>query len=234
MEETPNLDDLENLESIEEFQNTAGITAKNIWTKMLVEPNAALHFAVQRMPDKYTHMLLLAAGLSGALGYEGNPQTQRIMVMLMMIPVSIIILYCAVLVNTFLIAHIGKWFSGQAGVYEVRKVFAWAYWPMIIGAPLGLIELVWAIFLDVNPTTNTYSPVFVNASIAFTVVRLALVIWSIVLVIKGLMIVHKFGVWQAIGTVFMCGVILLFVIMMLSLGIFLLSDFATDLTRSIQ
>jgi hypothetical protein len=106
----------------------------------------------------------------------------------------------------------GSWLDGRGTSREVRAAIAWASVPNIFTLPLWIPKLL--IFgeelfmVPIVERMDTSSPLGI-ASIGFTIVEIAVGIWSWFVWLKSLGEVHRFSAWKALGAYLLTGLIFL-------------------------
>ena len=111
-----------------------------------------------------------------------------------------------VFVGAWLIRITGVWLGGRAGSTSIQAAIAWCNLPIAILAVLGLVLMWLPVFLTGlgEPMDPAHPPLRWNQSVAtatagWTIfaLQMALVGWSLVILISGLAAVQGYTIWRA-------------------------------------
>ena len=191
---------------------SAGINERNLLGRIWLQPQATLTYILQNCPRKHVNLLLFAGGTTGAISNtitSGSVGPFTI--------VSILLGGLFGLLLSYLFAWIlnvtGKWLGGQAKSSPLQTVLAWSEVPMIC----SLFLLVPELLFSQGAAPNSFIKGIWDL---LGLVDLALIIWSIVLLIIGIALVQGFSFWRALGNL----VLAILLMIMLAFGLFLFID----------
>jgi hypothetical protein len=111
---------------------------------------------------------------------------------------------------SFFATWVGKLFRGQGTFTTVRAAYAWSCVPLIINIPLWIL----VIGLFGHQVFNNFEQTAVMSTgmalllLAILVVKVVLAIWSLVLYLNTLAVVHQFSMVRSILTVIVTAIVL--------------------------
>lgn len=100
----------------------------------------------------------------------------------------------------------GGWIGGKGKFIDLKCAIGWSNYPLII---YDLIVIIGAFV-----TYDTWSPnssIFLWVKGAFTLISLAILIWSLIITLKLIGEAHQFSAWKGLVTVLL-GAVLIFVV----------------------
>jgi len=218
----PTKDAFEEFEAYEDFTD---LKTDQLLTEVWLKPKKVFAYIFKHEPKKYVQPLLWIAAFASALnrGLEKG--------IINFSPQNIGFLLGSIIgggLLTFLLYYVFAWFlkffgnaflKGTASSEDYRTVIAWGNIPVILSVVTTLILVV-----IYGPTALAgYQPESYAASIVFILAGLisfGLAIWSIVIMVSGIMHIQKFTVWKAIGNLFLPFIILVMVFVI----VFVLGD----------
>lgn len=109
---------------------------------------------------------------------------------------------------TLVVFLFGKLFKGTGSYGQIFKALSVAYIPYIIFIPFLLI------WMAIDPTayfSSSYDSNFV-VEIIFAIVLIGISIFCLVVEVIAVSEVHQFGIWKAIATIFIPGIILFVIV----------------------
>lgn len=142
---------------------------------------------------------------------------------------SILILACVVgplggvlslWIGSHLIRWTGAWLGGTASVVHLRAAMAWSAIPALVAMPLWIPELLVfgsELFTSETPLIDD-SPAKLALLVGFSLIELALGIWSFVLLCHTVAEVQAYrSAWRALGNLAVAGLVVLVPIVLLAL-----------------
>lgn len=197
-----------------------GINESNLFVSILTKPSATIRFLLHLGTEKYVLPIFLLAGIRNALDQVmekvdfsagSNYQIGYLIggtIGGALIGVVLYYLYAS------LMAVFGKWvFNGTGNSSQFRVVSAWATIPALLGSVL-LIPQYWV--MKVDPSfQNEYVGIGILGVLGLA--QLTLGIWTLVIMMKGAMIVQGFNAWKSFFNVLLPGVTLIIIVVLIAL-----------------
>lgn len=180
------------------------LTDKEIFTKIWTAPRMVFKFIEAKKYEKNENILLLIAGIAGALERASDRSVGDGMSLLKVIGISLFVGLISAYVfypfYAFLVSWTGKWLKGKADTASVLRVFAYSCIPSIF----VLILTVLTIFLLGNELFMS-EEVLLFESTFHTVIffvllvpQIILTIWSVVLFIIGVAEIQEFSIGKSL------------------------------------
>jgi len=218
----PNIEKFEEFETYEDFTD---LKVDQLLTEIWLKPKKVFAYLFKHEPSKYVEGLLLASAFASAtnraieksLEYGANINF-----------ITLIISGFAAYLLYYVLAWLYKFFgsaflNGNATSKQFRTVIAWGYIPSLL---ILVTSFLYYIVYSSNESEEILS--FNPQAIVFwlfALIELALGIYSIALLVIGTMHIQKFGVWKALGNIFLpiISIGLIFAL------VFILGDLITNL-----
>ncbi len=204
------------LDQFEEEHNLTGIDASNLFIKIFTRTKDTFRYIYKHCPEKNVHLLLIIGGLISAIGrmvekgiirLDSNTITQIIG--------GTIGGYIMLLIYAWTISVTGKMLGGKATATQLRTPVAWSVPPRILGFVFLIPQLVWFEELYITPDSN-----MLILLIAIGIIQIGFVVWSVVIMVKGVSILQEFSNGRAFLNIILPTVIFI----VLAIFIFLLFD----------
>jgi hypothetical protein len=169
-----------------------------IWTK----PKLSLEYILKSCPNKYVTILLILSGITNALDRNNWYLASRSSISTVFLIIILIIgglsglllgkIYAAMLNWT------GNWLNGKANTDKFLTVIAWSTIPSICSLILLIPNFLFLgdgkFRLDFNDLLNRNAIIF----FAILFINLALSIWSLVILVKGISLIQNFSNGKAL------------------------------------
>lgn len=196
---------------------------KNIW----FSPKATLRYAL-KSNNRFTIYILLFLGAIAYGFYKGiNDQKFEDITFLNLVLLYVIASGLFGLISIYIFTSIlrltGEFLGGNASGSEYRSALAWSSIPAIVGLFL-LIPGYLILGLDIlQGFAAVYeSPIYSTINTIFFIIYYALMIWSLVIFVRGIQLIQNFSLLRTIGNLLLPSVVfmvLIFLILsLLSLG----------------
>lgn len=207
-------------EEFEEVQDFSRLDTTNLLFEIWVKPKLVFDYIFKYYPDKYLNALLIIASFISTLerildkGY--NLDSAYIITLLFSTLFGALITYGCYYLFAWILRVIGTHlFNGKAKNKDYLIVIAWSNIPMIASIILTFLVIVLfgatAASDNYIPTTTTNEMVIIG----FTFLELILAIWSIVIMVIGVMKIQNFNVWKALGNVLLPFAVLVIIVLIL-------------------
>jgi hypothetical protein len=198
------------------------------WIAIWMSPREAIKKIVNRDPTSQVIMLgalagglsltnfFLAIALSPATPASHSQLNTYLPILALASPflgamIGVLMLY----INAFLIDWSGRALGGVGNAVTVRAAVAWSSVPVICLSAVTLLILLgtgtWNALGLSLPDPNAAAEAVAAAKNPFTVARgvdAIISIWSFILMLHGVAVVHRFSVWRALGAAVLPGIIL--------------------------
>ena len=210
-------------DKFEEFDNYEDFTdlkTDELLTEIWLKPKKVFSYLFKHEPYKYVNPLLLTSGFAGALKRTSEKSMDfGVSFNFVTVIAGSLIAFLLYYVVAWIYKFFGSAFlNGKATSRQFRTVIAWGYIPSILTAVTSLLYyMVYGSYDTVD--FESFTP----QNIIFwlvALIELSLGVYSIVLIIIGTMHVQKFGVWKALGNIFLPVIIIAMVFVI----VFVLGD----------
>ena len=201
------------------------INENNLLITIWHKPSATLRFILENCPEKYVLGLLLISSIVSSMGNaavnDDTPLPFIGMLFLAMIFGGTIGL-ALVLIFAWLMSVSGRILGGKANPLEFRTILAWSSVPQIATVVLILPTLI--IYGEGISSFEIFGTYMVDGFFLVMVglIQLVLWIWSIVILVKGIMIIQNFGVGLALVNLILPAILSFIVLVTLVFGLFFL------------
>jgi hypothetical protein len=172
------------------------------WLKIWTAPRGTIRAIVDSDPTR--HVLLLAAlgSFTQSLNWvSGNSLGDTVSTWLI-IPLALAAGGVGAILSLYIGGALFQWtgrlFGGQASTVQVRAALAWSLLPRI--AAIAVWITLWALYGEEMYTS--YAPrIFSNPDpyIPLGVLDMALLVWSLFLMVKTVAEVHRFSAWRSLA-----------------------------------
>lgn len=184
--------------------------SRSPWVTIWTSPKETFSKVLEYKP-RYMHLFFATVvGLNYAsyilsAGISNFNSWSRLVVVLLTIVLSPILALIFFRIGGWFMSKIGGWFGGSGGVEAATTVFIWANVPACLYFLMWVVNLIIARSMGASIILGNIPLMAVMAHYpgwAFTnwLVGLVLSIWSIVIYVSGISLVHKFSTAKAIGT----------------------------------
>lgn len=190
------------------------ISGMNPWTHIWTHPRETIRNIVRFNP-KYRFIILSFLYGLPMLFYWAQTFSlgQSTSAMGIVIGAVVLATFAGMLTMTImsgLILWTGKWIGGKSTYYPIRATLAWSSIPNIFEI------IIWAIliyFFREGLFLNDFPQEGLSSGLLFftfglLMIQFALIIWSLIILVKGLGEVQKFSAWKALLNVVIAGAIL--------------------------
>jgi len=182
---------------------------------MWINPRATIQQIVDTSPEHLVLFLAAVVGFSNGLDQASArcvgdtlPLPMIFLIALIAGPVGGVI---GLYISGALIYWTGTWIGGNASSQNIRAAIAWSQIPMIWGLLLWIPALALfgeELFTTEMPTV-TASPSMAFSLLIYTVVELAVGLWTLVVFIQCLAQVQGFSVWKVVGNLLLSVLVIL-------------------------
>ncbi len=190
------------------------IAGMNPWTHIWTHPRETIRKIVNFNPKFRFILLSFLYGLPMLFYWAQNFSFgQRTTAAGIVIGAFVLATFAGMLTITILsglILWTGKWLRGKSTFYPIRAALAWSSVPNIFEI------IIWAIliylfregvFMADFPQEGLSSRLLFS-TLGLLIIQLALIIWSVIILVKGLGEVQGFSAWKALLNVLIASVIL--------------------------
>ena len=195
------------------------ITDKNLFIKIWTKPTKTLTYILDKCPTKHVTLLLILAGITNSIDNaisRGTGDSMSITTVL----ISAVIIgglfgWLGYYIYAWALSATGRWLKGKAINAEFRTIIAWSSVPAICSLVLLIPQLLLygdELFKS-EPMLDT--EILYYTMIGFGIIEFCIAIWSIVIMVKGIMIVQDFGIGKSILNMFLPGLILIIPILLI-------------------
>ncbi len=197
-----------------------------IWTS----PRQTIRSILDSGNTKYIYMLAMVAGITNSLdrasGSSAGDDTSLWLILLLAFILGPIGGIITLHIGAFLIRWTGNWIGGAGDKSDIKVAYAWTNVPAIIGLILWILQLL--LFGDemfttemdrVDSNTSLYVLFFVIAAI-----EMVLMVWGIIILIKGIAEAQRFSSWKAIGNLLLSALVVLVPIILFVLLIIMITS----------
>lgn len=195
------------------------LNEKDLLITILTKPKLSLEFILKYCPNKYVTSLLVLNGITNALDRNNLLLTNHKSISTVFLIVVLIIggIFGPLLGNAYAASlnWTGDWLNGKAKTDQFLTVIAWSTIPYVFSLVLLIPKLLFlddGLFrIDMSDLTNPKSVIYIV--IAFF--ELALFIWSLVILVKGIALIQKFSYGKAILNVVLPVLVLIILIIII-------------------
>jgi hypothetical protein len=186
---------------MEKFEQETAIQEKNLFFSIWMSPKLTLDFILKTTPNKYLRVLFILGGISYSVtnissgGRLGHISLTAIL--------SLAILTGAISGAaglygfSSLLRWTGRWLNGRADYDRFVTVLAWSGVPSICSLLVWILKFVafGSLVFAIDPNVlNTVEVIIYYILVGF---QLVLEIWSIIILIAGIMLIQKFNAAKA-------------------------------------
>lgn len=196
----------------------------DIWTK----PTLTLKYILANCPDKYLIPLYILGGIHSSIDRAISKDSGNTMDPWLIITLAIIfgggLGWISYYIYAYFLSLTGRWIDGKAEPREFRTVLCWSSIPSICSLILFIPQfIIYGEDLFRSEWSNT-EWWYLISFIGFGLLELTLGIWSLVIFIKGIMILQGFGVGKSLLNAFIPVFLLIGVVLVIVLIIVLLTQ----------
>ena len=171
---------------------------KSIWLR----PTDTLNYILENCPEKYVTVLLVLGGINSAIERAVSRSSGDTLNLGAVLAIAIIagglFGWISYYIYAWAMSETGRWLDGSAEPKEFRTVIAWSLVPMVVSLSLIVPELMifgGDLFKSEIPDNSLG---IAMSYIFFGLIEIILGIWSLVIMVKGIAIIQKFGIGYAI------------------------------------
>lgn len=196
-------------EPINPFENSDNIISstkgelseKKLLFTIWLKPKQTFTYILKYCPDKFVILFFVLGGIGRAIDRAVNRNMGDELSLGVILAIAIIggalFGWISYYFYAWLLKVSGKWLKGEASTNKYRTVLAWSIVPQV----LSLLLVVPQILLFGN---GFFSSEFEEPSLAlgislliFGLIDIALGIWSLVILVNGIMVIQNFGAGKA-------------------------------------
>lgn len=176
------------------------INENNLLIKIWYKPKETLKFILEYYPDKYVRVLLFLAGVGSTLQSSlengiGGSVPEIIGGLFAILLLGGISGWVSYFIYAWAMSLTGNWLQGKAEPHEFRTVLAWALVPVITLILVIILEIA---AFGIHSFANNFYQANEVLLLIFGIISIILSIWSVVILVIGIMIIQQFGVLKAI------------------------------------
>ncbi len=187
---------------------------KSPWLTIWIHPRNTIRRIVAENPNKNLWLLAIVYGFSSLLGtfqsFSLGSHFSVVAIVLAALIFAIVWGYIIFSIWGWLITWTGKILKGAGDFRDIRASFAWSNVPMVV------TDIVWIVTLITFGAKVFISPGFDNqmlngasyAILVFSLIRVVMSIWSLVICVSALAEVQRFSVIRAIGNLILAGILI--------------------------
>jgi len=189
------------------------ITEKNLISQIWLRPTDTLNFIINNCPEKYVTILIVLGGLINSLDKAFTKSSNADKTLIEVLPIAIIIGLLFGWITYYIYAYAlsiaGEWMGGKSQPKDFRTIIGWALIPLISTLILLIPQIL--IFGDdlLLEDYDNESAIMTMTYLGFILLELILGIWSLIIFIKGVMIIQGFGLGKSIVNMIMPGLLIL-------------------------
>ena len=178
------------------------ITEKNLISQIWFRPTDTLNFIINKCPEKYVTVFIVLGALVNsidkALIRNSNADKTLIEVLPLAIIFGLLLGWISFYIYAFVLSITGEFIGGKSQPKEFRTILGWALIPLISTLILLIPKIL--IFGDDLLLKNYYneSVLLTITYFSFTVLEFILGIWSLIILVKGVMIIQEFRLGKSI------------------------------------
>ncbi len=211
-------------EEFEHLENFSDLNTDNLIFEVWVKPKKVFQYLFKFDRLKYVHVLLVVSAIVAAtervLSKNTPFDSYGFGYLIGYILGGAIVTWLMYWVSAWFLRFFGAaFFNGKASNEDFRIVIAWSNIPLITSL---LTTLLLILFYGNNAASGYYLIENETERIVFIVlgcIDIVLAIWSAVISVIGIMHIQQFGVWKAIGNIFLPFIILVAIFALFFLGI---------------
>lgn len=189
------------------------ITERNLISKIWFQPTETLNFIINNCPEKYVTILIVLGGLVNALdkAFTRNSNSDKSLIEVLPIAIIIGLLFgwITYYIYAYALSIVGEWIGGKSQPKDFRTIIGWALVPLIS----TLILLIPQIFIFGDDLLledyDNENIILTMIYLGFIIIEFVLAIWSLVIFVKGIMIIQEFRIGKAILNMIMPGLMIL-------------------------
>ena len=197
------------------------INENNLLITIWHKPSATLRFILENCPEKYVFGLLLISSMVSSIGrsYLGDAPLSFIGMFFFSMIFGGAIGLALLLIFAWAMSITGRMLGGEADALEFRTILAWSSVPQIATIVLTIPTLIiYGRGIFSFEIFGGYLTGWVFLIIV-SLIQIALWVWSMVILVKGIMIIQKFGVGIAIVNLLLPAFIFFIMVMILVFGV---------------
>lgn len=192
------------MEHFDEFEpKVAPVADNDIILTVLTNPKKAFEFIHHYRYEHYMKLLLVLAGISNAFDRAVSSNSGDKMslagVIFMSVLIGGLLGWISFYIYAALIRWTGSWIKGKATIDDVLRIIAYAYVPSIFTMVFMIFQIIVLGNAYFQSTTDITSYDLVTQIIFYgcTIIQMALVVWTMVLMVIGVAEAQKFTLGKA-------------------------------------
>jgi hypothetical protein len=204
---------------LESKPDSAGVNEHNLLLKIWTVPQATLRFILARCPDRHLTVLLILGGavraLDRVIGRHGAGKQVAANGLTIGIIFGTLSGWLTYYCYAWGLSLTGNWLGGRATTDQLRTVLAWALVPSVASLALLLPQV--AVLEDAS-FRREYGAYFIDGSsvlLLCQIGQLALSIWSVVILLKGIALVQGFGMGKSVLNMLLPGTLIVVIILLI-------------------
>jgi hypothetical protein len=197
-----------------------GIGKHNLLTSIWGRPRATLVFILAKQPDKHISILFFLGGIARAveraISQLRSDKMSAGTVLLLAIVMGSISGWITSSLYAWGMTIVGRWLGGTDDNDKFRTVLAWAQVPSIA----GLLLLVPALDIlkddSLREVRLTYPLLTHSVLLVIGFAEIVLASWSVVILLKGVALIHGFSTARALANVLLPGSLVIAFILLIA------------------
>ena len=189
------------------------ITEKNLVSQIWLRPTETLNFIIKICPQKYVTLLIVLGGLVNSLDKAFTRSSNADKTLIEVLPIAIVLGlllgWITYYMYAFVLSIAGEWIGGKSQPKEFRTIIGWALIPLISTLILLIPQVL--IFGDdlLLEDYDNESVLLTMTYLGFLILEFVLGIWSLIIFVKGIMIIQGFGLGKSILNMILPGLMIL-------------------------
>jgi len=194
------------------------ITEKNLVSQIWLRPTETLNFIIKNCPQKYVTLLIVLGGLVNSLDKAFTRSSNADKTLIEVLPIAIVLGlllgWITYYMYAFVLSIAGEWIGGKSQPKEFRTIIGWALIPLISTLILLIPQVL--IFGDdlLLEDYDNESVLLTMTYLGFIILEFVLGIWSLIIFVKGIMIIQGFGLGKSILNMILPGLMILIPILL--------------------
>ena len=202
------------------------INEDNLLLKILTRPTDTLIYILNNSPQKYVTILLVLGGIMRVIERASarnlGDTTSTLAILTIAVVIGGSLGWITYYIYAWGMSATGNWIGGTAEPDRFRTIIAWALIPSL-GSLVLLFPEIFIFKEDLFKSVPVNTSMFNNIMwFVFGMSEFILGIWSLIILVKGIIIIQNFKVGKAILNLFLPGLIIISVILFIVLLIYVM------------